>query len=62
MVSQEREGRMTAKESQRAGTVCTGLATIVGAYTHAKMTKKWEDFHTLLVVLGAGLTIYGAVA
>ncbi len=53
---------MSKEESQKVGAVATGLAAIVAAIAHAKKTKKWEDFHTLLVVIGAGLTIYGAVA
>ena len=53
---------MNNKESQKAGAVVTGLAAIVGAFTHAKKTKKWEEIHTWLVVGGACLTIYGATA
>jgi hypothetical protein len=53
---------MTKKESQKAGAVVTGLTAIIGTIAHAKKTKKWEDFHTWMVLFGAGLTIYGAVA
>lgn len=42
--------------------MATGMATIIGVVAHARKTKKWEDFHTILALLGAGLTIYGAVA
>lgn len=49
-------------ENQKAGVVVTGIAAIVGTIAHAKKTKQWEDFHTLLVVIGAALTIYGAAA
>jgi hypothetical protein len=52
---------MSKEESQKAGAVATGLATIIGVFAHAKKTKKWEDFHTFFALMGVGLTIYGAI-
>jgi hypothetical protein len=53
---------MSKEESQKVGAMATGIATIFGVVAHANKTKKWEDFHTFFALLGAGLTIYGAVA
>lgn len=47
------------KESQEAGAAVTGIAIIVGAIAHATRKKKWEEFHTWLVIIGSVLTIYG---
>ncbi|MGC1237485.1 MAG: hypothetical protein WA860_01700 [Acidimicrobiales bacterium] len=51
---------MSKDKSQKAGALATGIATIIGVFAHANKSKKWEDFHTFLVLIGAGMTIYGA--
>jgi hypothetical protein len=52
---------MSKEQSQKAGALVSGVATLIGVFAHAKKTKKWEDFHTFFALIGAGLTIYGAI-
>jgi hypothetical protein len=52
---------MSKQESQKAGATAAGIATILGVFAHANKKKKWEDFHTFFALVGAGLTIYGAI-
>ncbi len=53
---------MSKRQSQKAGAIASGISAIVGAIAHYKRSRKWEDFHTFLVVAGVGLTLYGAVS
>lgn len=52
---------MSKEETQKAGAVATGIATIVGVFAHSKKQRKWEDFHTFFALLAAGLTVYGVL-
>jgi Sec-independent protein secretion pathway component TatC len=41
-------------------TVAAGICTIVGTVTAYSLKKRWEDVHTVAVIVGAVLTIVGA--
>lgn len=42
-------------------TVVGGICTIAAAATAASRKKKWEDVHTFAIILGALVTIAGAL-
>jgi Sec-independent protein secretion pathway component TatC len=42
--------------------VAIGVTTIVGALTAYSTRKKWEEVHTIAVVIGAALTAIGSIS
>ncbi len=46
--------------SKRDLAVIGGLATIVAGATAANRKKRWQEIHTLAVVVGGFVTIVGA--
>ena len=46
--------------SKKELVVGAGICTIVGALTAYSVKKKWENVHTVAVVIGAALTIFGS--
>lgn len=47
--------------SSKKVAIVIGVTTIVGALTAYNTKKRWEEVHTAAIVLGAALTIIGAI-